>query len=87
MLNHQLDELAVRKAEYQKAVSADNKWITLMKSVRNANKLTQELVDTAIEKVFVFDDKSIELIMKYHDIYELTLKYADELQKEAEKNG
>ena len=58
-----------------------------MKSVRNAKKLTQELVDTAIEKVLVFDDKSIELIMKYHDIYELTLKYADVLQKEAENNG
>lgn len=87
VLNRQLDELAVRKAEYQEAVSADNKWITLMKSVRNAKKLTQELVDTAIEKVLVFDDKSIELIMKYHDIYELTLKYADVLQKEAENNG
>lgn len=58
-----------------------------MKSVRNTRKLTQELVDTAIEKVLVYDDKSIELVMKYHDIYELTLKYADELKKEAEKNG
>ena len=87
VFNRQLDELVVRRSEYQEALSSDNKWITLMKSIRNTKTLTQKLVDACIERVEVCDDKSINLMMKYHDIYELTVKYANEIKKEAEKNG
>ena len=86
-LNKLLDDLIVRRSEYQEAMSADNKWITLMKSVRNCRKLTQELVDTVVDKVKVNENKDVELIVRYHDVYEMTVRYADELRKEADKNG
>ena len=86
-LNRQLDELTARRNEYQEAMSADNKWITLMKSVRNCKKLTQDLVDTVIEKVLVYEDRSIEVVMKYDDVYKLTVQYADQIRKEAGQNG
>ena len=87
VLNRQLDELIVRRTEYQEAMCSDNKWITLMKSVRNCRKLTQELVDTVIEKVLVYEDRSLEVVFKYQDVYEVMMKYTDEIQKEAEQNG
>ena len=87
MLDRQLNELMERRNGYLEAMSSDNKWITLMKGVRNAKKLTQELVDTVVDKVLVYEDRSIEVIMKYQDVYELTVKYADQIRKEAETNG
>ena len=81
VLNRQLDELIVHRTEYQDAMRADNKWITLMKSVRNCRKLTQELVDTVVEKVLVYEDRSLEVILRYQDIYEIMVKYTEEIQK------
>lgn len=87
MLDRQLNELMERRNAYMEAMSSDNKWITLMKGVRNAKKLTQELVDTVVDRVLVYEDRSIEVIMKYQDVYELTVRYTDEIRKEAEANG
>ena len=86
-LNKQLDDLIVRRTEYQEALSADNKWISLMKSVRNCRKLTQELVDTVVDKIKVYENKDVELIVRYHDVYEMTVRFADELRKGAENDG
>lgn len=82
-LNRQLDDLTARRNEYQEAFSADNKWISLMKSVRNARKLTKELCDTVVEKILIYEGGDIELIMKYQDVYELTLKCVSENIPEA----
>lgn len=87
MLDRQLNELMERRNGYVEAMSTDNKWITLMKSVRNAKKLTQELVDTVVDRILIYEDRNIEVILKYQDIYELTVKYADQIKKEAEGNG
>ena len=87
MLDRQLNELMERRNGYVEAMSTDNKWITLMKSVRNAKKLTQELVDTVVDRILIYEDRNIEVILKYQDIYDLTVKYADQIKKEAEGNG
>ena len=87
MLDRQLNELMECRNAYLEAMSSDNKWITLMKGVRNAKKLTQELVDTVVDRILVYEDRSIEVIVKYQDVYKLTVKYADEIRKEAEENG
>ena len=55
-------------------MSEDNKWLTLMKSVSGAAKLSQELIDESVELVKVHEDGSIELVMKYGDIYALTVQ-------------
>ena len=58
-----------------------NKWITLMKSVSTAEQLSQDLVDESVELVKVHDDGSVELVMKYGDIYALTLQSIKEVQE------
>lgn len=77
-----LNEAIQRKKEYEEAISSDNKWISLMKSVSKAKKLTQTLVDTAIERVNIFEDGSIELVMKYTDIFLLMQHSVEEMESE-----
>ena len=46
-----------------------------------STKLSQDLVDEAIELVRVHEGGSIELVMKYGDIYTLTLQSIKEVQE------
>lgn len=74
-LNLQLDELVAEKKAYEDAMSPKNLWITLMHSVRNMKKLSQELVDATIERINVYEGNRIEVVMKYQDIFELTKSF------------
>lgn len=74
-LNLQFEELAAKKRAYEDAMSPKNLWITLMRSVRNMKKLSQELVDATIERVNVYEDNRIEVVMKYQDIFEFTKSF------------
>ena len=76
-----MDEAIQRRNNFNEAMSEDNKWITLMKSVSTATQLTQELVDESIELVKVHEGGDIELTMKYGDIYALTLQSIKEVQE------
>ncbi len=80
-LSRRLDEAVQRKVKFAEAMSEDNKWLTLMKSVSGAEKLSQELVDESVELVKVHEDGSIELVMKYGDIYALTVQSIKEVQE------
>lgn len=81
-LNLQLEEATKRRLEFNDAMSSNNKWIQLMKSVSKAKKLTQTLVDESIEKVLVYEGGDIEVTMKYADIYALTVSSVKEIKKE-----
>ncbi|MFI3238870.1 MAG: recombinase family protein [Lachnospiraceae bacterium] len=81
-LNEQLDDAITRKANFIEAMSSDNKWIKLMKSVSKAKKLTDALVNETIEKVLVHENGDIELVMRYADIYALTTMSIKEVQRE-----
>ena len=80
-LSRRLDEAVQRRSKFSEAMSVDNKWITLMKSVSTATRLTQDLVDESIELVKVHENGAIELIMKYGDLYALTLQSIKEVQE------
>ena len=80
-LSRRLDEAVQRKVKFAEAMSEDNKWLTLMKSVSGATMLSQELVDESVELVKVHEDGSIELVMKYGDIYALTVQSIKEVQE------
>jgi len=80
-LSRRLDEAVQRRSKFSEAMSVDNKWITLMKSVSTAEQLSQDLVDESVELVKVHDDGSVELVMKYGDIYALTLQSINEVQE------
>ena len=80
-LSRRLDEAVQRRSKFSEAMSVDNKWITLMKSVSTAEQLSQDLVDESVELVKVHDDGSVVLVMKYGDIYALTLQSIKEVQE------
>ena len=80
-LSRQLDEAIQRRNSFSEAMSENNKWIKLMKSVSTATRLTQELVDESIELVKVHEGGDIELTMKYRDIYELTVQSVKDVQE------
>lgn len=52
-----------------------------MKSVSTATRLSQELVDESIELVKVHEDGVVELVMKYSDLYALTIQSIKEVQE------
>ncbi len=78
-LNHQLDELTAKRNQYTETMSGENKWIRQMKSVEITDTLTREIVDATIEKVFIHENKTIEIIFKYHDIFKQTEKYLEQI--------
>ena len=80
-LSRRLDEAVQRRSKFNEAMSVDNKWITLMKSVSTATQLSQELVDESVELVKIHEDGAVELIMKYGDIYALTIQSIKEVQE------
>ncbi|CAK7024506.1 MAG: hypothetical protein EUB_02276 [Eubacterium sp.] len=80
-LSRRLEEAIQRKSKFSEAMSADNKWIMLMKSVSTATKLSQDLVDEAIEQIRVHDSGAVELVMKYSDLYALTIQSINEVQE------
>ena len=53
--SRRLDEAVQRRGKFSEAMSLDNKWITLMKSVSSATQLTQDLVDESVELVKVHE--------------------------------
>ncbi len=81
-LNRQLDELVQRRNSHTETLSSDNKWIELLKGLRETKVLTKELVDMAIERIVVYEDNAIELFMKYHDVFVLTGEYLRNICRE-----
>lgn len=80
-LSRRLDEAVLRRSKFNEAMSVDNKWITLMKSVSTATQLSQDLVDESVELVKVHEGGAVELVMKYGDIYALTIQSIKEVQE------
>ena len=83
-LNLQLEDAITRRKNFNDAMSSNNKWIQLMKSVSKAKKLTQALIDESIEKVLIHESGDIELLMKYADVYALTSSAVKEIKREEE---
>lgn len=80
-LSRRLDEAVQRRSKFNEAMSVDNKRITLMKSVSTATQLSQDLVDESVELVKVHEGGAVELVMKYGDIYALTVQSIKEVQE------
>lgn len=80
-LNQQLDDLTRRRDGYLEAVSPDNRWIRLMKEVQYTDTLNQALVDSVIDKVLIHDGGCLEIVFRYHDVYELTRQYVQILSE------
>lgn len=80
-LTRLLEEAIKRRNRFLESVSPDNRWLGMMKSAVGAAELTQELVDAMIEKVFLYENKAIEIVFKYDDVYQDMCRSVLEMQK------
>lgn len=78
-LQTRLEESIRRRDSYSEVMSPDNKWIRLMKEVRDTDRLNPELVNAVIEKILIHEDEKLEIFFKYHDIYMLSEQYIQRL--------
>ena len=85
MFSRQLDSLIQERTKYREMVSPENRWIRMMKNIRDVSKLSQALVDTVIERVLIYEGGAIEIVLKYQDIFELTRDYVREMRGLSEK--
>ena len=70
---------------YWELFSSKNKWISMIKGIRNTEELTQEIADMAVEKVLLYKSKAVEVVLKYQDIFEQTEQYLNSVKKGRKK--
>ena len=49
----------------------------MLKEVDRDMDITQELVDSTIERVYVYENNAVEVVMKHKDIFDFTKDYVE----------
>ena len=80
-LNRLLDEAVERRERFLASISPDNKWLTMMRGVAGMTGLTQELVDAMIEKVLVYGEGRIEVVLNYNDVFYAMLECVEQIKE------
>jgi len=80
-LNRLLDEAVERRERFLASISPDNKWLTMMRGVAGMTGLTQELVDAMIEKVLVYCEGRIEVVLNYNDVFYTMLECVEQIKE------
>jgi len=74
-LQLEVENLTGEKQKKEKSLSVENKWIAEFKRFENEQRLTAEMLNALIQRIIVYDEARIELIMRYRDERELLYKY------------
>ena len=76
------------KKEMRDAVTTgitEKNWVTLFKQYENIDELNRRVLMSLVDRILIYEDHRIEIVFKYKDEYEQTVKfvlgYADELAK------
>ena len=80
-LNRLLDEAVERRERFLASISLDNKWLTMMRGAAGMTGLTQELVDAMIEKVLVYGEGRIEVVLNYNDVFYAMLECVEQIKE------
>ena len=63
----------------------EKNWVTLFKQYENIDELNRRVLMSLVDRILIYEDHRIEIVFKYKDEYEQTVKfvlgYADELAK------
>ena len=81
VLSRLLDEAVERRERFLESISPDNKWITMMRGVAGMTGLTQELVDVMIEKVLVYGEGRIEVVLNYNDVFSAMCECVEQMKE------
>ncbi len=80
-LNRLLDDAVERRERFLASISPDNKWLTMMRGAAGMTGLTQELVDAIIEKVLVYGEGRIEVVLNYNDVFYAMLECVEQIKE------
>ena len=67
-LRAKLSEVSKQQKLYDKNFHTDREWEDKIEAFRNKRKLTRGIVEAFVERVEVYDDKSLDVRLKYDDI-------------------
>ena len=81
VLSRLLNEAVERRDRFLESISPENKWLTMMRGVAGMTELTQELVDTIIEKVLVYGGGRIEVVLNYNDVFNAMCECAEQMKE------
>ncbi len=62
---------------FEESISEKNQWIMMLKETDRDMDLTQELVDSTVDRVYVYEDNAVEVVMKHQDIFDFTKDYVE----------
>jgi len=71
-LSNELDLAVNEMNECRNAIPDENKWISMLRNIEESDELTQGLADSTIDKVLVYKGGTVEIHLKYEDIYKET---------------
>lgn len=80
-LSRLLDEAVERRERFLESISPENKWLTMMRGVAGMTELTQELVDAIIEKVLVYGEGCIEVVLNYNDVFSAMCECVEQMKE------
>ena len=80
-LNRLLDEAVERRERFLESISPDNKWLTMMRGAAGMTELTQEVVDAIIEKVLVYGEGRIEVVLNYNDVFSAMCECVEQMKE------
>lgn len=83
-LSQLMDEAVQRRTKFLDSISPDNKWMSMMKAATGTMELTQKLVNTMIEKVLIYENGAVEVVLYYDDVYQEMCQSVLEMQKKKE---
>lgn len=58
--------------------------MSMMKAATGTTELTQKLVNTMIEKVLIYENGAVEVVLYYDDVYQEMCQSILEMQKKKE---
>lgn len=80
--NTHLSELRYRKAEMQNQANIQNEWTMEIAKYRTAECLTKEMASALIERIELYPDKKVNIILKYQDAYSTAIAQIDKMEEE-----
>lgn len=80
-LSRLLDEAVERRERFLESISPENKWLAMMRDASGMTELTQELVDAIIEKVLVYGEGRIEVVLNYNDVFSAMCECVEQMRE------
>ena len=79
-LTEEMNELQSAAEKYEKSSAEGKELIEIIRSYRSKRKLSKELVDAFVDKVIIYENKNMEVVLKF----EGELKELEDLRKRRE---